>query len=980
MLTNIIEKLIENDEKIWLEYKSYWYWNEDDFNLNKGWGEFLKDFAALFNTYSVDSNIKYFIIGFNENTKLCQNYNIDENGKELTVFSDINEFKKKVIKKLKIFFKNTPLYKEADELNELDTLFDISIVNINSNNLLVFELRQAPYLLELTKEIQGNEAFKEGSIIIRKAKKDDSPENKNALHDEVIKLKNHVEKIQNNDFPHKNISIANIVNIFKNKFSPTGKIKNIDNEKNYSSRIQYEIFSVISEYSPTIYFVYFSKYTAQSKTLNYIKKNDFLKEYKSQIIVLTDQFNKDKGEIDKKRIAMQFKQYYPNVEVYYLEEFALKKLYNDLFDPEIFHQGNFLIKNFVQPFTNDSSEKTADIILNEWYIQNENPLLVIKGTGGIGKTTVLKYFLDDLHNKVKDIHILFISSHEIINEMMKESKIEDIFDFYKVAAEKNSITKQFDKKLLELSIDNGDLIIALDGLDEVISKMGSRFDVTSFIDSVYENYSENIKKTKILITCRDYFWDKNVTKYDINSILLKAFDKNLAQQFFVNQNISGQKLKKAMLLADKFALDNDEYIPYILDMISENLLDDMSYESVDSKILIPTSEVNDYLIGKVCEREIKKLETLSIDKQIEVFIFMATKYNGNLHQSNFDKLENILGREYTLSSIEKFQVHPLLVFESQSKILKFRYDFFTEYFQNIALARFLNNQFEKIDNDIIDIIIQHVNYDNSFTKNIQKRLLPKKIDDLKSSIWEFLSEEINNINVTDEKKIRLNSSLFTLLLVLTPNKTIRDKTVLLKELYEVEDGLIKNLCIMNLHTTSGDKPIFDFRGLKFDNCHFENYEYFTECKYDDKSYFKDSKFIAPLHQEGITPNLNLNNIDRVTCDTSGIIDILLDMKEKTEDNITTVRADIKKVVKFFWANSTFKQKLASEAHKKLKITHNVLEHLLKHKVVLTTKVSTKQKRSEEAYYINPNYSNLRKIMEENETCSEFEQIVKFFQE
>ena len=103
------------------------------------------------------------------------------------------------------------------------------------------------------------------------------------------------------------------------------------------------------------------------------------------------------------------------------------------------------------------------------------------------------------------------------------------------------------------------------------------------------------------------------------------------------------------------------------------------------------------------------------------------------------------------------------------------------------------------------------------------------------------------------------------------------------------------------------------------------------------------------------------------------------MKQKSEDSIVTIRSDIKKVIKFFWTNSTFKQKLASEAHKKLKIVHDVLEHLIKQKVILKTKVSTKQKRAEEAYYINPDYSNLRKIMEENETCFEFEEIVKLFQ-
>ena len=43
---------------MWLEYKSFWYWNEGD-SEQKGWGEFLKDFAALFNTYTKQKDEKY---------------------------------------------------------------------------------------------------------------------------------------------------------------------------------------------------------------------------------------------------------------------------------------------------------------------------------------------------------------------------------------------------------------------------------------------------------------------------------------------------------------------------------------------------------------------------------------------------------------------------------------------------------------------------------------------------------------------------------------------------------------------------------------------------------------------------------------------------------------------------------------------------------------------------------------------------------
>lgn len=57
--------------------------------------------------------------------------------------------------------------------------------------------------------------------------------------------------------------------------------------------------------------------------------------------------------------------------MYYLEEFAINKIYKDKFNPDIFHQGNFDIKNFIQPFTDKSESKNAYILLNEWYRNNK---------------------------------------------------------------------------------------------------------------------------------------------------------------------------------------------------------------------------------------------------------------------------------------------------------------------------------------------------------------------------------------------------------------------------------------------------------------------------------------------------------------------------------------------------------------------------------------------------------------------------------
>ena len=89
----VIDTLLHENEKIWLEYKSYWYWCEGE-SQQRGWGEFLKDFVALFNTYSESMDKKYFVIGYDEVTKKRQNYNIDNNGNKLKIFDDLNKYKR----------------------------------------------------------------------------------------------------------------------------------------------------------------------------------------------------------------------------------------------------------------------------------------------------------------------------------------------------------------------------------------------------------------------------------------------------------------------------------------------------------------------------------------------------------------------------------------------------------------------------------------------------------------------------------------------------------------------------------------------------------------------------------------------------------------------------------------------------------------------------------------------------------------------
>jgi len=992
-----IDKLIEMNENEWLEFKCCWYEEkEEDVQDKKRWGEFLKDFSALFNTNSKKENKKYLIIGFDEDTG-CQDYDLDKSNTRINVFKDKVQFKKLIIKKLKNHFKNIPIYKESSELPIISELFDIEVKIVNAKKLLIFTIKKSPYLLEIKKQLSGNETFREGSIIIRHLKVDGSPEVKNAGFDEKKILISEVEKNKINIFPENERSIKKIVEVFKNKELPASTTsERVSTEYSYSSGSYFEIFKLRAKHINNIDFLYYPKYTSLTKIYNIIDKNKYL-EFKGKKIILIDEKNQKGGIPNKQLIKDKFEHKFHEFEVFTLEEYPKKELYPDLNDLDFFHQGNFGINDFIKPYTDISDTKTADLLLSEWYESSNEPLLVIKGIGGIGKTTAIKYFLDDLYDKKhKKVNILFINFKERINDIMKNPILEDIFDFYKIVAKKNNLENILDKKSLELCLDDGNLILVLDGLDEVIAKTSNKFNINKFLESIYTDYSGNFEKTKILITCRDYFWDKNTQKFNIQTMQLKPFTEDMTKAYFKKHFNTTREKEQAMKYAKVFSIQSEEldyitFVPYILDMIRENLIgSNSSSQEIKSDILINSKEnINDFLIGKSCEREIIKLSNSSIDTQINIFIGMVLYYQSTLQDSQLKEFLKTIIKKSTDTTENNFKEHPLLKYNSSSKTLTFRYDFFTEYFENIHLSIFLKRyDFEKIDDKVIRIMIEYISYDDTFMDNLIKRLSDIDFVKLKGEIFIFLAIGIYHvITIDNEERKRLSSALFILLLRLQPMKNIKDRTALLKEIYDQEnENIIKNLSIINLHINPNrhkplSKVLFDFSELKFEKCHFENYDYFSECKFNENTFFSDETiFISPLNREGVNSSMSLNNVNSSHCNVEGIIGFLEAKENKLEDNIINLRKDLKQIIKFFWSHSTFRQKTEEEVNKKLRDYANIIKVLKKEKILKSISVSTKQKRNDTAYNFSEKYLNLRKIMEENETCNEFEEILKIVQE
>jgi hypothetical protein len=981
-MTKLIENLINDDEKLYLEFKYKWYWENDSKGTEKEWGEFLKDFVALSNcNKSYVKDTKYLIIGINENEKNLEQriINTDLSNK---FYLSLNDLKNEILNKLNTYFRY------GKDKPDRYINFDLKYHKIENKQILIFEIKPIKYLIILKKDLQDKKRTeKQNNVFIREYKQKDDPQVANASPEILIELESEIKqyRLELEREEKKEKGIEKTINLYlqENKMF---SLKNPIKEKNWKENILFEIYPLKSDFI-NIDFIYIYNKTSQQKTFDYIKKNKLISEDEKRWVLIEEGLNKDIKGIKNKFLAEK---------VFPLDEFALEYLYKEYLEESIYHNGTFKqqqqIKNFVEPFTTEKNEKNAFILLTEWFKKQFNPLIVIKGYGGIGKTTLVKYFLDYIYNDYEQSKIvskiLFINSKDIINEISKKDNINNLYDFYDAFTKGKELAKKFNKELLELSIDNGNIIIVLDGIDEVIAKLGHRFDVDKFINTIYNNYSLGNQKTKIIITCRDYFWSHEInTQYQIKTIELKAFNEDLTKKFFQKQfNRNTKEFKQCMKLSKEFALSSNEnlekkeaiYIPYILDVIMDMVkqkreLKTINYDDIESNIL-KQGLTNDYFTGRICNREMEKLNNLEIDYQIQFFINLAIEFNGEAREASALKLFNGIPQQ-TNDIIEKFKGHPLIIYENN--FFCFRYDFFQEYFINLYISDFFlkMNESKPITKELKEIITKYIRYDNNFTENICLRLVYN--DDLKLYIISLIENIIIKIKNNDEDKDReLISSLIIILLVSlrlsNSENNIETRTNLLVEILGENFEYLSLIDIYGENTNIKMLPTFDFKNRIIKNVIFKNYEYFWECKINENTKLEHCTLHHLKPRDGIKI-FDIHNNLFSKCDIDDTTNKFLHKKDKeTNNKKENLRKKIMKIIKHFEDSGIFKEKKVEDTRSKCDT--RVLDALTKNKII--TPYKNPKKPTLQQYKIDDKYNDLIKIIEQGGTSVELEKILK----
>ena len=655
-----------------------------------------------------------------------------------------------------------------------------------------------------------------------------------------------------------------------------------------------------------IYFLYLHRGTANYRTYEFIK-DKYMKRLKlEQMIILLES---DKKTVDILKRKKNITDLYGTEKVFFLNEFIWKYCNND----EFRRNENVHVSDFIEPYLKNERKKALAYI-EEW-IDGEDDCLVIKGGGGIGKTTIVKKINSVISEKYITVKVIYIDVNAVKNKLTRYSEMSDhdidLYDLYVVGnggPEFVSNDGVISRELFKLNYALGNIVFIVDGLDEIISKYGDKFDLHSFLESIKEYNNEDvssIRKSKVLMTGRNIFLNKRYADNTDTEIEIAPFDKTMAKMYFESCFSENKRfVDKGMNLASTLMGGEGkiEYIPFVLDIIRRILvetkggakLEDVSFDS----ILLDINNRYDYVVYRVCYREIEKYDFgINVDMQIQFFMKMACEYDSVLKSGKVKNvLGDITGRNIKSKTMDALYSHPILC--SFQDCIKFNYDFFESYFKNIFLY---------------DYLMGNCQCDDTLKYVLSKKMGKFAINDISGRLRHISEEMIirfietiewirSQEDLAEEDKDDIISILFIIaikVMHVSKSNTKDVNTEVMNNLFGSGAGVISDVVIKGISEEECDRLVFDFRGLHIKKSKFIDYNKFWECEFDNETLFEECDFERVHMRKNITTKAIQKNFNACNGDKS-YYNAIEKQNEDNSGNIKSALTDVKIFLKLFY--------------------------------------------------------------------------------
>lgn len=550
-------------------------------------------------------------------------------------------------------------------------------------------------------------------------------------------------------------------------------------------------------------------------------------------------------------------------------------------------------------------------------LRSKKPIYVIFGDGGAGKTTfcdqavqlINKYQSKGLKKKA-----ILISSFDIPDELPASGGLIDSLQslYSLVSGEDDTI----DAHSFGLNVSSGNVLIIIDGLDEIQSKLKERFALDKFIDSVRE-LNDTYLNCSVLMASREIN-QKSFESDDVHIFFIKGFDEQLIDKYLA-------KRFKGLDLFHRFVARAREYMaelesssqvtPLILRLACELAAEGGEKLKHQQSEYFKFDQPLDKVIYQLMDREIGKqfLGIRTCDQYFEILRDIVFQYDGRVKEDElFDLVALALagtGVDYDEGTSRNYHTSTLLA--KNNGHFSVKYDSLEFWVKARYLTYLINTKHAEKDFNILREFAQSCYRGGVLVKEICKYKEPST--DYEATVLQEFSKSIDGAKEEMVGRKLISALLHINFEGVASGRTANSEKIL--NLFDESAGNeVKNLSIF------GEFYPLDFSLFKVRDGFFSGYSGLGRSSIPENEVaFLSSTFVNFDKSFFGKKHLSWNNFDSdcVLCDElREVIEATNEDKEKRREHVIS---DLKKIFRvgfkggaFVWkSESVYKQQCAS---------------------------------------------------------------------
>jgi hypothetical protein len=578
----------------------------------------------------------------------------------------------------------------------------------------------------------------------------------------------------------------------------------------------------------------------------------------------------------------------------YIWDFCIDDDLKSIAPPEVIANYTHQVLELVSGESDRESQTSAVEFLVETLQKNSRAAAhLVVAPGGMGKTSLCFSVAAQLHNR-KDLRssVILIQAEEIqkhfVSDGVLATRIESVYHLYELFAKYNLHERIFDKATFDLAVLCGNLVVIVDGLDELASSLQDRFNLNAFLASISELHDQ-LGSSNVLLTTRNSLLidDKRLAELDIPKYELLGFDtasceKYLARRF--RDYTSREQLTQRVLAQIQkinLAEADERIVPFFADIVAtiaedqlqKNLSQDFELKC-DPTPYASNNELTDHIIYSVLRREETRHDLdISTSEVLQLLTGLVVDFGKRWPAEELLHRLRLLYDERSTSVFSKLALNPLLLRRPDE--FELRYSFLQSYFEVLFILDGILE--EGIQPELIKCLARLGSFESPAFREVKKYFLGRR-DEFHERLKSIIPKlrDIALSPSTDENKAAREMAKKAIAALLGLYGAVRDVAgeKLSPYIWDVlgcaslsgSQRTVRGLFLR------GDFPALDFSNCLVTNSRLQNYQRLLHSKFDNTNFMYTVFQGCGNGGEGAT-TLERDMFDP-TCDVGDLVELL----------------------------------------------------------------------------------------------------------